>query len=65
VRFSFEAKTGLIILEIAALGQQHTDLPVLAHTLPPTSGVDGLLGLDFLRRCRIVIDFRRGQIVLT
>ena len=26
----------------AALGQETLDLPVLAHTLPPTAGIDGL-----------------------
>ena len=26
---------------VAALGQEPLDLPVLAHTLPPTAGIDG------------------------
>jgi predicted aspartyl protease len=34
---------------LTALGQERLDLPVLGHTLPPSSGVDGLLGLDFFR----------------
>jgi hypothetical protein len=47
-----------------AMGQERTDFPVLAHTLPPSASVDGLLGLDFLRRQIVTIDFRRGIISL-
>jgi predicted aspartyl protease len=50
--------------KIAALGQERDDFPVLCHTLPPSAGVDGLLGLDFFRRQRLTIDFRRGRIRL-
>ena len=34
--------------------------PILCHTLPPSAGIDGLLGLDFLRGQRLEIDFVRG-----
>ena len=34
---------------ILALGQERTGFPVLGHTLPPSAGVDSLLGLDFFR----------------
>ena len=49
---------------IAALKHDRRDVPVLAHTLPPTAGVDGLLGLDFLRGYSLSIDFRQGQLSL-
>jgi predicted aspartyl protease len=49
---------------LEALGQQRTQFPVVAHTLPPTATIDGLLGLDFLRGQRLTIDFRRGRITL-
>jgi predicted aspartyl protease len=39
------------------LGQERAHFPVLSHTLPPSSGIDGLLGLDFLRGQRLEIDF--------
>ena len=52
------------IERIVAIGQQQTGFPVLAHTLPPSAGVDGLLGLDFLRGRRLTIDFQIGQIEL-
>lgn len=47
-----------------ALGQERTSFPVLSHTLPPGAGVDGLLGVDFLRGQRLEIDFARGLISL-
>lgn len=49
---------------IAALGQARTAFPVLCHTLPPSAGVDGLLGLDFLRGQELILNFRTGQISL-
>jgi predicted aspartyl protease len=49
---------------IRSLGRGHTDFSVLAHTLPPGAGVDGLLGLDFLRGYELTINFRSGQITL-
>ncbi|MGA2772292.1 MAG: retropepsin-like aspartic protease [Bryobacteraceae bacterium] len=49
---------------LAALGQELFGFPVLGHTLPPSAGVDGLLGLDFCRGLRLTIDFRSGQLHL-
>jgi predicted aspartyl protease len=34
---------------IDALGQHHDDFLVIAHTIPTSAGVDGVLGLDFMR----------------
>jgi predicted aspartyl protease len=47
---------------LTALGQERYGLQVLGHTLPPSSGVDGLLGLDFFRGLCLSIDFRSGQL---
>jgi len=49
---------------IQALGQERLDFPVLGHTLPPSAGVDGLLGLDFLRGQSLTVDFRSGHVTL-
>jgi len=49
---------------LAALGQERFGFPVLGHTLPPSAGVDGLLGLDFFRGLLLTIDFRAGQLDL-
>jgi predicted aspartyl protease len=49
---------------IDALTQTRLLFPVLAHTVPASVGIDGLLGLDFLRRQTLNIDFRAGKINL-
>jgi len=49
---------------IEALDQVRTDFPILSHTLPPTATIDGLLGLDFFRGRRLILDFREGTIEL-
>ena len=50
--------------KIMTLGQERTGFPVLGHTLPPSAGVDGLLGLDFFRGQSLTLDFRAGQLTL-
>jgi predicted aspartyl protease len=47
-----------------AVGQKVTHLDVLCHDLPPESGVDGLLGLNFFRQFKLTIRFRKGIIDL-
>ncbi len=50
--------------KIVALGQERRNFPILCHTLPPSTGVDGLLGLDFFQGLNLSIDFHNGQITL-
>jgi|ERR1043165_4366992 len=50
---------------IRALTRERGAFPVLCHTLPPSAGVDGLLGLDFFRGENLNIDFRTGKIIIT
>lgn len=55
----------MITLErLEALGRQRDHFPVLCHTLPVSAGVDGVLGLDFLRGHRLTVDFRIGLVTL-
>lgn len=54
----------IMVEELQALGQERPGFPVLCHTLPPSARVDGLLGLDFLRGRRLVLDFRKGLLSL-
>jgi len=54
----------LSLCRIEALGQARECFPVVSHTLPTTAAVDGVLGLDFLRDQRLVVDFREGLITL-
>jgi predicted aspartyl protease len=53
------------VSRLTSLGQSRAAFTVLALTLPPSAGVDGVLGLDFLRGQILTIDFRSGQISLT
>lgn len=54
----------LALSKISKLGQENTGFSVLCHTLPPSAGVDGLLGLDFFRGLTLTVDFRTGWITL-
>jgi len=47
-----------------AIGQKVTNLDVLCHDLPAESGVDGLLGLNFLQHFKLTIRFRKGIVDL-
>ena len=50
--------------KLEALGKERLNFPVIAHTLPPTTSVDGLLGLDFLRNHVLILNFQNGEIAL-
>ena len=54
----------LTISKITALGTERFAFPVLCHTLPPSAGVDGVLGLDFLRGLVLTVDFCSGKMSL-
>lgn len=55
----------VLVSKIAVLGEERDRFLILAHTLPPSAGVDGLLGLDFFRDRHVVVDFRSGQVILS
>jgi predicted aspartyl protease len=52
------------IEKLTALGKEKSDFLVIAHDLPPTASVDGVLGLDFLREKVLTVDFKKGFIEL-
>jgi predicted aspartyl protease len=54
----------VILQRVSTLGQERYDFPVLGHTLPPSTNVDGLLGLDFFRGLNLAIDFRAGLVTV-
>jgi predicted aspartyl protease len=60
-----ESVARIEVAEIAALEQSRRRFQVHAHTLPAATAIDGVLGLDFLRNRRLVLDFRKGRISLT
>jgi predicted aspartyl protease len=55
----------LALNRLTALSQDRIDFPVLCHAFPPAAGIDGLLGLDFLRGLILTLDFRAGLITLS
>jgi hypothetical protein len=52
------------LTRFSALGQHRFGFPVIGSPLSSAYGIDGLLGLDFLRDQVLTIDFRLGQITL-
>jgi predicted aspartyl protease len=54
-----------IVRSATAIGQKVANLEVLCHDLPAESGVDGLLGLNFLKHFKLTVRFRKGIIDLT
>lgn len=54
----------LTISRLEALRLHRLSFPVIAHPLPPSASVDGLLGLDFFRGTRLTIDFRGSFLVV-
>lgn len=54
----------IVVEKIEALGQERRNFPVLCHTLPPSATVDGVLGLDFFRGRRLMVDFRTGLVTV-
>ena len=56
-------KVPLIILPtFKALGFAVHHLPVIIHDLPLGSPVDGLLGINFLKKAKAIIDFSKHTI---
>ena len=53
-----------VLDRLSALGRHRLAFPVLAHSLPPVAGIDGLLGLDFLRGSVLTVDFQAATITL-
>jgi hypothetical protein len=50
---------------VRAFGWQRNNVAILAHHLPPSLHIDGLLGLDFFRDHVLTIDFHQGEIEMT
>ena len=47
---------------INCLGQQINDFPIIALPIPSNAFVDGLIGIDFLRRHKAIIDIEKSEI---
>jgi len=62
---SVEFATRLVVDKLDAIEDSRNNFSVLCHTLPPSTMVDGVLGLDYFRGKVLTIDFDRGLISLT
>jgi hypothetical protein len=51
--------------DLSALGVSRQNYQVVCHTLPPSAGVDGVLGLDFFAGHVLTIDFVQHTVSLT
>jgi predicted aspartyl protease len=69
---SISMATGTGVVQVArlpvasfkALGRIRSPYSVFAHTLPQSTGVDGVLGLDFFHDLILTLDFRKGEITV-
>lgn len=48
--------------EVSALGHTVRGLHVVCHSIPESTRADGLLGLDFFKDQRLVIDLRQQTV---
>jgi clan AA aspartic protease (TIGR02281 family) len=48
------------VSRVSVLGKEANNVECVVHDLPEPSRVDGLLGLSFLRKFKIYLDFQNG-----
>lgn len=53
------------LISFRALGVEVHGLEAIIHDLPAISRVDGLLGLNFLKNFKVILDFRQGLLELS
>jgi len=52
----------ITIPKFRAFGIEIKDMEIICHNLPSQSPVEGLLGLDFLKKAKAIIDFSKSII---
>jgi hypothetical protein len=55
----------ITVYAVRALGMREEQIDVLCHDLPEESNLDGILGLNFLRKFDINLRFSKGIIEAT
>jgi clan AA aspartic protease (TIGR02281 family) len=55
----------LRVASVSLRGEEVRNVRVLCHPLPPMLGLDGILGLSFLRHFNIVIDHEKETVTMT
>lgn len=53
----------LILPQVKICGHSLQEMPVYVSHYEKHWGVDALIGLDFFRRFRVIIDYKAGQII--
>lgn len=54
----------IIVPKFKAFGIEVRNIELVCHNLPPQSPVEGLIGLNFLKKAKVIIDFSRNTITL-
>jgi len=54
----------ITVKRVSVLGKEVRDVACVVHDLPETSRVDGLLGLSFLKKLKLYLDFQAGILEL-
>lgn len=54
----------ITVKRVSVLGKEVRDVACVVHDLPETSRVDGLLGLSFLKKFKLYLDFQAGILEL-
>src|SRR2546423_134616 len=57
-----ESAAVIRVSKLAALRQERREFSVTGYTLPKTTAVDGLLGLDFMRGKKLTVDFLAARV---
>ena len=52
----------VLLSSVKVMGKEATNVTAIVHDLPPKSYVDGLLGLSFLNKFKVTLDFKKGVI---
>lgn len=61
---SIEFTPFYIISNLSALGKEMNDIEVASHSFPSRVPADGLLGLNFLRKYKLIIHVEEGYLEL-
>jgi predicted aspartyl protease len=59
-----ELASRVLLRRINVMNHERQQFPIISYTLPESTKVDGVLGLDFLQGTRLILDFGMGWISL-
>lgn len=53
----------VVIPKVSVLGEEIENVEALVKDLPPKAGVDGLLGMSFIKYFNVEINFEKGKLI--